>query len=138
KGLGLLPTATEFLTEKSTYQIEATLTGDVAWLATINGQEITGYEIHMGQTTSNSHWLEINREHSESNADGAMRPDGRVWGCYVHGLFANDHFRRAWLSSLGWQDTGHDAMSLERAFDNLADVVEAHLDMTQLESIIGL
>ncbi|MEL6407092.1 MAG: cobyric acid synthase [Chloroflexota bacterium] len=138
KGLGLLPTATEFLTEKSTYQIEATLTGAVAWMNGIAGQKITGYEIHMGQTTSTINWLKINRQAETSIPDGAIRPDGRVWGCYVHGLFANDNFRRAWLSSLGWQDTGHDAMPLERAFDNLADVVEANLDMTQLESIIGL
>ena len=33
--------------------------------------------------------------------DGAVSPDGRVAGCYLHGLFAGDAFRRAFLARLG-------------------------------------
>ena len=34
-------------------------------------------------------------------ADGAVVADGRVMGCYLHGLFAGDAFRRAFLARLG-------------------------------------
>src|SRR5690606_39728977 len=33
--------------------------------------------------------------------DGMVSGDGRIFGTYLHGLFTNDHFRRAWLESLG-------------------------------------
>jgi len=55
-----------------------------------------------------------------------------------HGLFANDALRRAWLRSLGWRDSGGPITALDSAFDHLADVVESHLDMAQLEAMIGL
>lgn len=135
-GLRLLPVETSFLTEKTTRQTTATIIGSSGWLANLRGRRITGYEIHMGQTQSPSHWLTL--EGDTSTPDGGVSDDGRVWGCYVHGLFANEALRHAWLRSLGWSGSGTGLASLDNAFDQLADVVEAHLDMTKLEAIIGL
>ena len=135
-GLGLLPVETHFLTQKSTHQAQAVIMADHGWCADLQGQIISGYEIHMGQTSSPSTWLQIQRR-DRRIADGAMSADGHVWGCYLHGLFANDNLRRAWLCSLGWQPDALASFSLEAAFDHLADAVEAHLDMTQLEQIIA-
>jgi len=69
-----------------------------------------------------------------------MSEDGRVWGCYLHGLFANDGLRRAWLDSLrndrpAASDNGRGA-SLEESLDRLADAVEAALDMQRVEAIL--
>lgn len=135
-GLNLLPTETTFLTAKTTEQVTATLGGGVGWLATLDGQTVSGYEIHMGQTRSDSPWLILGRASGQPVHDGGVSDDGRIWGCYLHGLFANDNLRRAWLHSLGWRDPGHPAATLDAAFDRLADVVEAHLDMNRLEAII--
>ncbi len=134
-GLGLLTSETVFLTQKTTRQVQATVTSKVGWLQELQGETISGYEIHMGQTRGVAPWLTL---HRGDTFDGDMSADGRVWGCYLHGVFANDNLRRAWLRSLGWQDMGLVPSSLEAAFDRLADVVEGNLNMTLLEEIIGL
>src|SRR6202043_1103820 len=66
------------------------------------GQSISGYEIHMGRTTGENPGLKITRRGGSEAAvlDGSDSHDGRIWGSYVHGLFANDRFRQAWLDSL--------------------------------------
>lgn len=137
--LGLLSTETQFLSEKSTYQIQGTIRSHVEWLKPLRGSQISGYEIHMGQTENPSSWLSIHQRnrHDVTLLDGAIREDGRIWGCYIHGLFHNDDFRRAWLTSLGWQATDSPTLSLEDAFNQLANHVEAHLDINMLQKIIN-
>ncbi len=66
--------------------------------------------------------------------DGAVSPDGRVLGCYLHGLFASDDFRRAFLARLRpdrASDLAYEAQ-VERTLDALADHLEAHLDLDAL------
>jgi adenosylcobyric acid synthase len=71
--------------------------------------------------------------------DGAASDDGRVWGCYLHGLFANAGLRRAWLDSLRREPVRHEpgtGASLDEALDRLADAVGAALDVKRLEAIV--
>ena len=131
-GLGLLPVETTFEPTKVTEQVRARVLGGPGWLTAIAGQEVAGYEIHMGRTTGGRPWLENSRL-------GATGDDGRVWGCYLHGLFANTVLRRAWLASLSGGDRmteGHRPVTLSSALDRLADAVEAALDMHRLEAIL--
>jgi adenosylcobyric acid synthase len=139
--LGLLPIDTMFNDTKATHQIQAQLLGGPGWLNALAGDRISGYEIHMGQTASPQPWLQITTRGGQATQfdDGAVRPDGKVWGCYIHGLFANAALRRAWLSDLGWRgadDALPPMIDLQTALDRLADHVEASLDMRQLESIV--
>ena len=143
QGLGLLDTTTIFRGEKATHQAEAVVRRAAGWLTEIGDAPLTGYEIHMGETRmgGSTAWLEITRRSGEtvSVADGAISPDGKVWGCYLHGVFENTDFRHAWLRSLGWQpDPAAARLSLEESFDQLADQMEAALNMEQLAEIIGL
>ena len=95
-GLGLLDVETEMLPEKHVTRVEG------RHLAT--GQPVAGYEIHIGRTTGPDcarPVLEIGEHQHGGRPDGATSPDGRVAGTYVHGLFASDAFRAAWLASLG-------------------------------------
>ena len=145
EGLGLLPVETIFAGDKATYQAQARIRRAEGWPGELAGQRIRGYEIHMGRTrgVGADPWLEITRRGDQpvSVADGAMSRDGRVWGCYLHGLFANDGVRRAWLSSLGWQErppTRRSRERLEDSFEGLADALEEALDMHALRTIIGL
>ncbi len=139
--LGLLPVVTEYRAEKVTHQVEAVLQGGPGWMAALAGLPVTGYEIHLGDTPTATSWLQINRRSSAAVgvADGAVAAGGRIWGSYLHGLFANDTFRHAWLESLGRvmpaSATPH-ATALARALDRLADTVEAALDMARLENLI--
>ncbi len=138
-GLGLLPMETTFAAEKATYQSGAVIQVGRGWLAGLNGETIKGYEIHMGRTLGANPWLDIRFRNGQgvSIADGAVSGNGRVWGCYIHGLFANRNLRHAWLRNLGWRatqttDTDLFAASLAR----LADSLEESLDMRKLERIV--
>lgn len=137
-GLGLLPMATTFAGDKATHRAEATILSEKNWLADITGQTISGYEIHMGRTTGLDHWLRLDKRSGEEVAvlDGGMSENGRYWGCYLHGIFANENFRHAWLRSLGHQPQT-DA-NQQDPFEHLADVVEAALDMEKLEALLGM
>lgn len=148
-GLGLLPVDTTFAGEKAAYQAQAIVLGGAGWLDTIAGARVHGYEIHMGRTLSQQPWLDINRAAQENIngeeqriLDGAFSQDGRIWGCYLHGIFAETSFRRAWLHSLGWNNgdlkTTDDLENLrfEQALTRLTDTVETSLDMKRLEAIL--
>jgi adenosylcobyric acid synthase len=142
EGLGLLPGETTFACEKSTHRVRAQILRGSGWLGALAGQVLAGYEIHMGQTRGDSPWLRIDREDASggSSFDGLADQEGRVWGCYVHGLFANDGFRRAWLASLDAGRARHARVSaahnFQQSLDRLARTVEESLNMEELERII--
>src|SRR5207244_998674 len=63
------------------------------------GTAVRGYEMHLGMPTGPGTarpMLQLS-----DRPDGAVSADGRVAGCYLHGLFASDPFRRAFLARLG-------------------------------------
>ncbi|MEM7116584.1 MAG: cobyric acid synthase [Chloroflexota bacterium] len=135
KGLGLLPYSTTFEGIKSTHQTEARIIEGEGWLAPLRGTTLTGYEIHMGQTATASSWLRLEERGGTavSVLDGAISEDQQVWGVYIHGIFANDDFRRAWLRHIGWQPSeSAEIQSLDVALNRLADIVEEKLDLDGL------
>lgn len=139
-GMGLLPVQTVFANQKTTHQSAARLLGGPGWMRPLQGQTIQGYEIHMGLTTGTQPWLEITQRSTQTVQvlDGSSDATGQIWGCYIHGLFANASLRQAWLTALGWrgsQDTSS-SNSLHTAMERLADQVEASLDMAKLETIV--
>ncbi|MBN1430838.1 MAG: cobyric acid synthase [Anaerolineae bacterium] len=144
-GLGLLPVETTFIGRKSTYQTQARICTTAGWTRDVIGQVVSGYEIHMGETRGDGKraWLELVSRGGEpaTGLDGAISLDGRVWGCYLHGLFANQGLRRAWLGSMGWHASGNLTSAdgfQDEAFEQLADGVEASLDRARLDAVIGL
>jgi len=142
-GLGLLPGVTTFTGTKVTQQVSAHTIAGPEWLHSI--QNLEGYEIHMGRTEGGRPWLEIQPSPGQGQArtDGDMSPDGKIWGCYLHGLFATVAFRRAWLNSLGKGKTpiaeiaeSSSLNDLDASLDRVADAVEASLNMEYLEGIM--
>jgi adenosylcobyric acid synthase len=73
--------------------------------------------------------------------DGAIEPNGRVWGCYVHGLFDNSEFRGRFLhevrAAFGLPTPVDVAPGAENPYDRLADGFEQHLDMELLWKILA-
>ena len=142
QGLGLLPVETTFYAEKATYQARARVVARAGFLAQAAGVEVSGYEIHMGDTRSPQPVFAITRrgEEDRQRPDGAVDASGRILGTYLHGLFDTPGFRRAWLKSLGWQGEG-EAFELRRvreaAYDRLAQALRAGLDMGRLYQLIG-
>ncbi|HEX3500191.1 MAG TPA: cobyric acid synthase, partial [Stellaceae bacterium] len=77
-GLGLLEVETVLGTKKALREVEAT---DLA-----TGQKVRGYEMHVGTTTGPGMARPMLR--LGDGGAGAVSADGRVAGCYLHGLFA--------------------------------------------------
>lgn len=133
-GLGLLPLSTKFSSEKETHQARMQLA---------DGETVQGYEIHTGETyvrEGTAPFGEIIERSGRkvSIADGAWLEDGRAWGTYLHGLFANDGFRHGWLRQLGWSGTVVATSELRnREYDRLADAVETAIDWTAMEALIA-
>jgi adenosylcobyric acid synthase len=138
-GLGLLPIVTQFLKNKATFQVQAQIHFKNGWMSLLDDSVVSGYEIHMGDTQTQSSWLEITHRNGGlvKVPDGSVSSDGKIWGCYLHGIFANDSFRHAWLESLGWQgEVALQSARFEESLEKLADAVENALDMGLLEKII--
>ena len=123
EGLGLLDVTTTMTAEKRLTRITA------RHVATET--PVTGYEIHKGVTTG----ADCARPFAEidGRAEGAVSPDGRVAGSYLHGLFASDRFRAAFLAGLGAapSELAYEA-TVEATLDALAAHLEAHLDLDRL------
>jgi adenosylcobyric acid synthase len=122
-GLGLLDVTTVMTPQKSLTRVEATHVE--------TGQPITAYEIHIGRTEGEDTARPFAR--IGATPDGAMSSDGRVQGTYLHGLFAQDSFRSAYLARLGIAASHarfHDRV--EGTLDALAEHIEAHLDVDGL------
>jgi adenosylcobyric acid synthase len=95
-----------------------------------SGMKVRGYEMHLGMTTGPGAarpMLQLG-----SRPDGAVSADGRVAGCYLHGLFASDPFRRAFLARLGAASTTAYEARIESVLDDLAGHLEQHLDLPAL------
>lgn len=94
---------------------------------------VRGYEIHIGQTTgkdTENPWLFVRGD----NPEGARSTDGLVMGSYLHGMFAEDEFRHAFLSRLR---AGHHSKlafedRVEQTLDGLADHLEQHMNLDEL------
>ena len=97
----------------------------------MNGAPFRGYEMHVGETQRpglRAAAPALRRRATRRRGLG-RRPD---CGAYVHGLFADDRQRAAWLASLGAASELDYEATIERTLDALADHCEAHLDLDAL------
>ncbi|GAC1542150.1 MAG: cobyric acid synthase [Candidatus Velthaea sp.] len=141
-GLGLLPLRTVLAKEKVT-QLVRVRPRSGAWFGIAAGDgEGTGYEIHMGESTphgAHQPFADVQRADGRSLPDGAVSNDGRVIGTYVHGIFADDAMRHAFVRAARTV-CGLDsprvlsayAAEREARFDRLAAHVRASIDLSHV------
>lgn len=134
EGLGFLDVGTKFgAYEKKTIQVTKKVNAYGPILAPIDGEEIKGYEIHMGITDSCRNIF---------GDDGSIDGEGLVIGTYLHGLFDNKNIRDALMQYLykkkGFEFRPEDVMTENDAYEELANVVERNLDMKKIYEIIGI
>ena len=122
EGLGLL-------------DVETVLEGDKILVETsgqtvASGVPFKGYEMHIGRTTGAvTPLLKLH----DGKLDGAISDDGRVAGCYIHGLLADDRQRQHWLQRIGARASGFlYEPEVEATLDLLADHLEKHVDCDRL------
>jgi adenosylcobyric acid synthase len=130
EGLGLLPVATTFdRYEKLTCQVRKKVTAGGPILEPLKGTVVKGYEIHMGKSVS---------AYPAFEDDGCVSASGIVIGTYLHGLFENEHLTAA-LLRYACEKKGilyiPEAIKKD-PYDELADMVEASLDMEKLLAMI--
>jgi adenosylcobyric acid synthase len=122
-GLGLLDVTTVMTPQKSLTRVAA--------VHVATSQPIDAYEIHIGHTEGTDCARPFARVGGAD--EGAISADGRVHGSYLHGLFASDAFRSAFLARLGIAASGAPYRGkVESALDALADHIERHLDVEGL------
>lgn len=123
RGLGLLDVETVLSPQK-------TLT--LASGETSDGVSFSGYEMHMGVTTGPDCVRPFSKL-ADGTPEGATSANGRICGTYIHGLFADDRQRSAWLSRLGARQSTiiYDEL-IEGTLDRLADHLSACIDIERL------
>ncbi len=149
QGLGLLDVTSELLPDKQTSQVIA----HPLFLSETPDCRVRGYEIHMGVThrCSGSPCFQIIERHDgqagESLADGAMARDGLIWGTYIHGVFDQPGFRRAWLNrirqrkglpSLDASVSASVSQRLSVALDRWAEHVAQHVNVSLILAQLDL
>jgi adenosylcobyric acid synthase len=148
-GIGLLPVRTSLKKQKMISQVCAKIHPSNQLFK--SRAELTGYEIHMGQTESGqkNHMFEITKREGTpiSVPDGFVSEDGRIWGTYIHGIFDNDGFRRELIklvrSAKGLGESDGNPMFdfnkfKESQYDALAALVRGNIDMEIFYRIAGL
>ena len=123
EGLGLLDVTTVMTGEKTLTRVSA------QHVAT--RQPIDAFEIHIGRTDGPDRARPFAM--LDGAPEGAISRDGRVYGSYLHGLFASDEFRSSFLRQLDIPVTDQQYRGrVESVLDALADHIEAHLDVEGL------
>jgi adenosylcobyric acid synthase len=134
-GLGLLDVATVLGPVKTLRRRTGTDCG--------TGIPVTGYEMHMGTTAGADcarPLLALDELGGSARPEGARSGDGRIAGCYLHGLFESDPFRHAFLAGLRGERgravaPGRHEARIEAALDEIAAHVEANVDLDRVLEI---
>ncbi|MDZ7904546.1 MAG: cobyric acid synthase [Cypionkella sp.] len=125
-GLGHLDIVTTMTPDKRLTRVRA------QHIAT--GQVVSGYEIHIGRSDGPARARPFAR--IDGVDEGAISADGRIMGSYLHGLFAEDAFRAAFLRQLGAAPAGAAyGARVEETLDSLAAHIEAHIDVGALLAV---
>jgi len=129
-GLGLLDVETILGGDKALIEV----TGKEA----ASGLSVHGYEMHIGQTDGPDRtrpWLSFDGARDE----GAISRSGQIMGCYIHGLFASDDFRRDFLNRIKSGTFAESAWNtrIDGALDGLATHLETHVDIDKLLQTAG-
>jgi len=123
-GLGLLPVDTVMRADKIVREVRGTRIAD--------GSAFAGYEIHCGVTTGDAAPL---LRMADGRAEGAVSADGRIAGCYIHGLFNLAEQRPGWIGAPS-AGLDHD-VTVDAALDQLAADLERHVSAERLLAIAG-
>ena len=98
-----------------------------------SGERIHGYEMHLGISEGPGQakpWVHLD----DTRLEGSLSQDGGVMGSYIHGIFASDGFRQAFLKGLrsGRVSTTAYDIRVEKTLDDLAEHLEENMNLDAL------
>lgn len=135
-GLGLLDITTELTSQKVLTKVQGRLTINQ------NSCDISGYEIHCGETTitsAHSSLISFSEHPHGIKSDGVVSKDQQIIGTYLHGLFDQQQVTELILA---WVKPEHHITQLidldrhrEQQLNQLADICRAHLAVDKLTDI---
>jgi adenosylcobyric acid synthase len=137
-GLGLLPLVTVFEADKTVKHTTSCFaaigagSGTPPWAA-LAGVQVSGYEIHQGQTAQHPAMAQA------GDVANAVLPDGLGWqnaagnvlGIYLHGLFEDPSA----LQALFAHHLSGPVPTLNTVFERLADFIEEHFEPGVLQDL---
>lgn len=139
EGLGLLPLRTVMTNDKSLVEKSGH--------ESLSRAAFHGYEMHIGRTElSGDDPKKVNGEtgalltFENGEQEGFYRENGRISGCYMHGIFASDAYRQAFLRRILQDDvivSNYDG-TVESALDALGDHLEKHCNLDAMIKATGL
>ncbi len=147
-GMGFFSSETKFKADKTRTQVKGNFAQISGIFSDLSGMEMSGYEIHMGETSSdgNAILLDMYEEQAKSHIhkkDGCCRDN--LYGTYVHGIFDKAEIAetivRALMKAKGLEPKiGGLAFDYdkyrENQYDLLADTMRKHLDMDAIYRIL--
>ena len=148
QGLGFLPIRTEFKSyDKITRQIKAEIVG----FPPFNGQQIDGYEIHMGRINPESDATPLLKIKDNSNQSqftfiGAINKQKTVFGSLIHGFWDNDKFREQFIEYLLFRKNIKKKTYkkiryqevIEKNIQKIAKVVQENLDIKEIMKLLSI
>ena len=138
-GLGLLDLETTLTTEKTITNTEG------IWLR--GNIHVEGYEIHMGKTKIKNidSAVKITKRNNiiKNDYDGAISKNGRIWGCYLHGIFDGYRFRHYFLRKISKGDLKNPNKEnmndfRERQINLLAEHFRKNMHLEKVLKIAGI
>lgn len=147
KGLGLLKNITTFYKQKTRTQVNGKINEIKGFYNELSGANVTGYEIHMGDTEILEgdclNTIEVSAGKSSNKYDGCVCDN--VAGSYIHGIFDNSDVVNSVVNILlkqkGMNVDGLEKFDIksykESQYDLLADSVRKSLDMGKIYNALG-
>ena len=137
-GLGLLPLVTVFEANKTVCHTQTRFAAPMAptanpWSA-LAGSQVSGYEIHHGQTGPHAGMLAAGDVAREVMVGGLgwQNPAGNVLGLYLHGLFEDP----VALQALFGARFSKPVPTLDSVFDGLANFIEKNFEPGALQALL--
>ncbi len=148
EGINLIDSTTTFNRKKTRTQAKGKTNKIEGFFKNLSDIDITGYEIHMGQTTlgnpsKNFSSIKILTNNSNQETDGYV--NDKIIGTYLHGIFDNIEFTKKLIGIIS-KDKGlnlnlEEELDLftykEKQYDKLASSFREYIDMNEIYNIIN-
>lgn len=142
-GMGLLPFDTVLEEQKVRTRVCGRFGEIRGMLSDLSGQELEGYEIHMGKSEADFNLCTLQDERTRATKPDGMQKDD-IYGTYVHGIFDAGNVAGIIINALAKrkgvllqvaEQLDYRAFK-ETQYEKMADILREHLDMKEIYRII--